>query len=163
MYFVLKLFILAAIIVGAVGGTKLLLSMVHDIKNGADFRRYRDLGVSCMADSPEVGYDGGHYTLFMRYEIEGRHYIGALDSRFCKSMSELEEIADRGDSIFVRVDPDDLHRFCFYRDLEATKGIAVLCFAGKAVFGALIAAGTLGLMQVIVSVYLLDRFLSFLK
>ena len=163
MYIVLILFMLAAIIVGVVGGAYLLLSMVHDIKNGADFRRYRDLGVSCMADSPEVGYDGGHYTLFMRYEIEGRHYIGALDSRFCKSMSELEEIAERGDSIFVRVDSDDLHRFCFYRDLEDTKGIAALCFAGKAVFGALIAAGTLGLMQVIVSVYLLDRFLSFLK
>ncbi len=66
-------------------------------------------------------------------------------------------------SIFVRVDPDNLHRFCFYRDLEDTKGIAALCFAGKAVFGALIAAGTLGLMKVSVSVYLLERFLSFLK
>lgn len=58
---------------------------------------------------------------------------------------------------------DDRHRFCFYRDLEDTKGIAVFCFISKVVFGALIAAGTLGLMQVIVSVYLLDRFLSFLK
>ncbi len=66
-------------------------------------------------------------------------------------------------SIFVRVDPDDLHRFCFYRDLEDTKGIAAFCFISKGVFGALIAAGTLGLMQVSVSVYLLDRFLSFLK
>ena len=163
MYIVLRVCLLTAIIVGAVGGTKLLLSMIHDIKNGADFRRYRDLGVSCMADSPELGYDGGHYTLFMRYEIEGRHYMGALDSRFCKSMSELEKIVERGDSIFVRVDPDNFHRFCFYRVLEDTRGIAALCFAGKAVFGALIAAGTLGLMQVIVSVYLLDRFLSFLK
>ena len=58
---------------------------------------------------------------------------------------------------------DDRHRFCFYRDLEDTRGIAALCFDGKAVFGTLIAAGTLGMMQVIVSVYLLDRFLSFLK
>lgn len=66
-------------------------------------------------------------------------------------------------SIFVRVDPDDLHRFCFYRDLEDTRGIAAFCFISKGVFGALIAAGTLGMMQGIVSVYLLERFLSFLK
>ncbi|MBQ8960286.1 MAG: hypothetical protein IJ071_03595 [Ruminococcus sp.] len=162
MYIFLRIFLLAIIGVGIAGGASLLLSMVRDIKNGADFRRYRELGVSCMADSPEVGYDGGHYTLFMKYEIEGKRYTGALDTRFCKSITELEEIAERGDCIFVRVDPNDLHRFCFYRDMDETKGIAALCITGKAVFGALIAAGTLGLMKVAVSVYLIERFLSWL-
>ena len=108
------------------------------IKAGS-VNKYKYSNITCIADSPEAyRCADGSMTLAMHYTIDGVEYVGTLDERFKKPNYEIEEIIAKEDSIYIHVNPDDMHRFCLHRDLEdGTAGKYVLSGAGKILVGVL--------------------------
>ena len=108
------------------------------IKAGS-VNKYKYSNITCIADSPEAyRCADGSMTLAMHYTIDGVEYVGTLDERFKKPNYEIEEIIAKEDSIYIHVNPDDMHRFCFHRDLEdGTAGKYALSGAGKILVGVL--------------------------